>query len=219
MLNLRVKHTFHGFPHIRRMPSMGERIKEARTKKKWSQERLGKALRVSKAAVSQWESDQTEPTGPNLIAAAAALRVDPAWLVLGRTTGFASVRDPIVRVPLISWVKATTFTDVTDPYEPGDSEGEVEVAYGKDTLIALRVEGSSMNRVAPEGSVIIVDYSDKTLVSGRCYIIKWEGKATFKRYRSNPDRFEPESTESHDIIFPTGPIEVVGRVVRQQNDI
>jgi repressor LexA len=128
-------------------------------------------------------------------------------------------REPIIKVPLISWVQASRYVEIYDPYEPGDSEGDIDVPYGKDTLIALRVKGNSMNRVAPEGSIIIIDYADKTLISGKYYVVKQDAKATFKRYRTNPDRFEPESTERHDTIFPEGPVEVVGRVVKVINDL
>lgn len=124
---------------------------------------------------------------------------------------------PIIDVPLISWVQAGALTETSDPYVVGDAEDLIPVTHGRRTLIALRVMGSSMNRVAPEGSLIIVDYGDKTLVSGQYYVLKHEGDATFKRYRSNPDRLEPDSTESFETVFISREIEVVGRVIQVVN--
>lgn len=126
---------------------------------------------------------------------------------------------PLVKVPLISWVNAGAYAEIYDPYEPGDSHGEVYVAWDRKTLIALTVEGTSMNLVAPKGSTIIVDFADKSLISGEYYVIKYGDGATFKRYRANPDRFEPQSSEPHEIIFPDGPVEVIGRVVMVQNKL
>lgn len=142
-------------------------------------------------------------------------------MIGGRTV--ANVRpvgDPIVPAPVISWVQAGQYSEIYDPYPPGAHEREVFLTYGRTTLIALEVHGGSMKLVAPEGSTIVVDYADKTLVSGKYYVIKHNGEATFKRYRSSPDRFEPCTTEDgHETIYPDGPVEIVGRVVKVLNDL
>lgn len=122
--------------------------------------------------------------------------------------------NPVQYVPLISWVEAGELSEVADPYEPGSAEEHIAMQYKRGSLIALTVRGQSMNREAPEGSVIIVDFEDRDLVSGKLYVFKTEdGEASFKRYRDNPDRFEPVSTEEHETIFPKGNWFVVGRVV------
>ena len=72
-----------------------------------------------------------------------------------------------------------------------------------------------MSRVAPGGSLIVVDYYDQDPVDGKCYIFRVGGEATFKRYRASPARLEPDSGEAgHETIFPQDEIEVLGRVVR-----
>lgn len=126
---------------------------------------------------------------------------------------------PMASVPIISWVEAGSFAEAADPYEPGDREKEIQVPSTSNTLIALIVRGNSMNRVAPNGSTILVDYSHRELMPGKYYVIKNGEEATFKRYRSNPDRFEPDSTEEHEIIFPKDAITVVGQVVRVIHDL
>lgn len=124
------------------------------------------------------------------------------------------VDEPLVYVPLISWVEAGMLREVADPFELGYAEEYIAMNYKRESLIALRVHGESMNRLAPDGSIILVDYEDRELVSGKLYVIKTEdGEAAFKRYRSDPVRFEPVSTEEHDTIFPKGDWFVVGRVV------
>lgn len=210
------------------MKSYGQRLAWAMKQAEVDQSTLARLVGIAQPSINHLlgEGKGSKHT-PQI---ARILGVNAEWLATGRgapddrpvvdaSRTLKPVREQLVKAPLISWVKATSFTDIYDPYEPGDAEGEVEVPYGKDTLIALTVKGGSMNRVAPEGSVIIIDYSDKTLVSGKYYVVKHDGQATFKRYRANPDRLEPDSTESHDTIFPTGTVEVVGRVVRVISDL
>ena len=78
-----------------------------------------------------------------------------------------------------------------------------------------------MNRVSPEGSIIIIDCTIKELLPNKLYVVKVgnENKATYKRFRTNPDRLEPDSTEPHDIIFlGDEPVYPVGQVVRTLMD-
>jgi SOS-response transcriptional repressor LexA len=135
-------------------------------------------------------------------------------LELPSASNISHTDKPILQVPLVSWVRAGALSETTDPYAVGDAEDYIAVANNRKTLIALRVVGSSMNRIAPEGSVIIVDFGDKSLVSGRFYVLKYDGQATFKRYRADPFRLEPDSTESHESIFIDREIEIVGRVIQ-----
>ena len=213
-----------------KMKTYGERLAWAMRRAELDQSELARRVGIKQPSIAHLLSPQAKKSGYTPMIA-RVLRIDAEWLASGRgspelsapplddSTTLSAARESIVRVPLISWVQASRYVEIYDPYERGDSEGDVEVPYGKDTLIALRVKGGSMNRVAPEGSVIIVDYADKSLISGKYYVVKQDGKATFKRYRTNPDRFEPDSTESHDTIFPDGAVEVVGRVVKVINDL
>ena len=202
--------------------TLGDRIREARTSADISQESLGEKCDVSRSAVSQWEKDETIPTGPNLVMAAITLNVSPEYLVFG-SEKLDNVRissTPIINVPLISWVEAGALTETIDLYEPGDGEEYIEMASNRKTLIALRVSGNSMDQEAPNGSIIIVDYGDKVLVSGKMYVIKTaDGDVTFKRYRSDPDRFEPASSHDYATILPQSGWQVVGRVIRVERDV
>ena len=65
------------------MTTIGKRFARVRADRQISQNEIAKACGVSRAAVSQWEKDDTVPTGPNLVAAARALGVNPEWLAAG----------------------------------------------------------------------------------------------------------------------------------------
>ena len=130
-----------------------------------------------------------------------------------------TVDRPVHEVPLVSWVEAGALTETVDPYAVGDAAEYIPVTHQRNTLIALRVNGQSMNRIAPDGSIVIVDYADKSLISGQDYVVKIDGGATFKRFRSDPARLEPDSTEAHETVFIHEETDVVGRVIQVINQL
>jgi SOS-response transcriptional repressor LexA len=119
-----------------------------------------------------------------------------------------------VRVPLISWVSAgkMSFPDITDEIIGHIQESDLDPPDGD--WIALRVVGDSMDRISPPDSIIFVDRSDKVLAPNACYVISnGDGEASYKRFRPNPMRFEPVSTNpAHEPIYPMREPLIVGRV-------
>lgn len=159
-------------------------------------------------------------------------RVSLEWLLTGRGDPRprpASTRQvddqPGISAPLISWVSAGALKtpdavidldDAERVYAPGlDPKGD---------WIALRVEGDSMDRISPPESLIFVDRKDRRLVTNACYVIAdvEGGEATYKRFRSNPDRWEPVSTNTaHEAMFPAkghAPV-IIGRVKKTVLDM
>lgn len=129
------------------------------------------------------------------------------------------IETPIRRVPLISWTQAANFSEPAVPSLTSDAKDQIAVANSRTTLFALHVVDSAMTRVAPEGSIVIVDYGDKSLVPGRCYIVRHGNQAIFRRYRTDPVRLEPDSTDPHETIFIGHDMEVVGRVLQVINNL
>lgn len=88
---------------------------------------------------------------------------------------------------------------------------------------ALRVTGNSMDRVSPEGSVIVVNQRDRTLRNGAFYVFAVDGDTTYKRWQDgDPPYLEAFSTDpTHRPIFikRKRDLEVVGRVVRTMLDL
>lgn len=121
----------------------------------------------------------------------------------------------VVVVPHLAWVSAGALAAVV-----GDDFAEspkVEAAGLPDgDWIALTVEGTSMDRISPPDSVIFVNRRDKRLVPNACYIIAdEEGRASYKRYRPGPMRFEPVTyADGHETLYPDEEPVIVGRVKR-----
>lgn len=154
--------------------------------------------------------------GDNATKLAEVLGVSVEWLLTGQ--GSAPAHNPArlgarVDVPLISWVSAgkMSFPDISDEIIGHVQEGDLDP---EGDWIALKVVGDSMDRISPPESIIFVDRSDKVLVPNACYVISnGDGEATYKRFRSNPMRFEPVSTNpAHEPIYPRQEPLIVGRV-------
>ncbi len=219
------------------MTTLAERVTRARDAKGWSQSELARQVSLrrtalGKSAVKQQSINQLEAGGVDspryLIELADALDVEVGWLAgyeaepeSGTKTDIVRSRTQVVEAPLISWVAAGELADTSDPYTTGDAETWIPIAYRHSNLIALSVRGGSMDQVATEGSVIIVDLNDRSLVDGRHYVFRHEGRATFKTYRRGPpERLEPRSSDPDYLpIYPDDGVEVVGRVVQKVEDI
>ena len=156
------------------------------------------------------------PRGANLTRLADVLGVSAEWLMTGQgniAPADAPRHRDLRRVPLISWVSAgvMAFPDISE--EVLDWVEEAGLDPNGD-WVALRVVGDSMDRISPPESIIFVDRKDQVLVPNACYVISNEdGEATYKRFRSNPMRFEPVSTNpAHEPIYPRQEPLIVGRV-------
>ena len=108
--------------------------------------------------------------------------------------------------------------DLREAIQIDDGE-HVYFATNRPNVIALKVRGESINRVAPDGSYVILDTDqrDPETLAGELVVVcfkrqnAWE--ATCKLFKRNPDRFEPHSREHHDTIFPDTEWEICGRVI------
>lgn len=193
---------------------VGRRLKEARGKrpKIATAEKAAKAIGASLSTYHQYEN------GIRLITVEKARRfalkydVTLDWIYEGKADGIFS---PVLQVPKISMVSAGKLS-LQEGILPDGGDVIDMSALPPGNWVAFEVEGDSMDRVSPPGSLILVNIIDKTLVQNACYVISNEaGEATYKRYRTNPVRFEPVSTNpSHEPIFPEGPISILGRVRR-----
>lgn len=126
------------------------------------------------------------------------------------------------RVPLLSWVSAGKITE-EDPITNVDVENHViAVDLPKGRWIALRVRGDSMDRVAPDGSIVFVNRADTNLKEEQFYVFSLgTGAATFKRYRGGKSvRLQPFSMNpDHETLIAPEDLRVIGRVRRVVTDL
>ncbi|MGE4338000.1 MAG: LexA family protein [Pigmentiphaga sp.] len=191
------------------MIDMHNRIAETRKTLGWTMAQLAERLDCDPSTIDKLEKGKTNIVSHWLPKLALAMNV-PVAALLGEDTDTTPV-------PVISWVAAGGFADTVDAYPLYNAPRVIQVAGLKPSkYIALEVKGDSMNRITPEGSMIIVDLLDRELRDGRLYIFRMIDETTFKRYRRDQgvERLEPASTnEAHGPLFPQREIDVVGRVV------
>jgi SOS-response transcriptional repressor LexA len=151
---------------------------------------------------------------------ADAFGVDPGWLLYG--TKDQSITTSDVDVPLLSMVSAGNLR-----FQPAVEKHDIikHIKVGDlpaGDWIALQVDGDSMNRIAPDGAILVVNRADTRLLDGRFYIFSIDdGEATFKMYKKNPDRLQPYSTNPDHMATPADrdDLYVFGRVKRVIHDL
>lgn len=179
---------------------INDRIREARSIAKMTQDALAKRLKLTKSTISQWESGMTTPNGKNLINLAEALNVSPEWLLTGVVPGTKEVT-PNARVEggFSVWDSATPLEDdeVEIPFyqevelsagngnyaDLNRSGGKLRFARstlrkaGVDATCAacVSIHGNSMEPVLPDGAVAGVDTSKTRIKDGQMYAIDHEG--------------------------------------------
>ena len=192
------------------MDTIHSRIHAARKSKNLSMEQLAELCGVkSWQTVQQWENGKTAPSRKRLELVAHALGVSSNWLVTGngpatltdvQSAGFVNFKSVALvgfKVPLISWVRAGTWTDIEDLYQPGEADewvNPISSSPGKASF-ALTIEGDSMtggsNGVGfPQGSTIIVD-PERSPQAGDYVVAKdvVTQQATFKKLTTDGGRW------------------------------
>lgn len=187
-------------------------LKELRKNRKLSLETVASDVDLSVSQISRYENGERDPYLGHLRKLADRFDVSVAELI----------GDPATRtVPVLSLVSAGKLRASHPVYE-SDVLREVHVAdLPNGDWIALEIEGDSMNRVAPEGSIILINRHDQTLKDGRFYVFgNDQGEATFKRYRTNPERLQPFSTNpDHETHYLTDSMMLIGRAHKVITDL
>lgn len=201
------------------MSTMGDRLREARERAGLSIEEMAKAVGAKVPTYTQHENGIRNYPAKKAAQYAEFLRTTPEWLLYGRKPKQQVIKAaPANRartIPVISWVAAGQLGDPETQVPAEDQTIEISGLPPGD-YFGTKARGDSMNRIAPDGALIIVNRAERDLVRGRRYIFAHRGKTTFKRYGGpDPYRLEPESLNpDNEIIFPNDPAawEVVGRV-------
>jgi len=121
-------------------------------------------------------------------------------------------------VPLISWVQAGGWREVSDPYQSGDAEQWLDTTATRcEHAFALTLHGDSMEPEFVEGDIIIVD-PERDPVSGSFIIAKNGTDATFKQFvKDGQSVFLKPLNERYPIRDMTGiEFRIVGVVVEKR---
>lgn len=121
-------------------------------------------------------------------------------------------------VPIFADVPAGVMMTADAVSDPRNLYGQLTISdLPKGDWAALVVNGTSMNKIAPDGSTIIFNRDETHPVDNAFYVFRdpSNGAATFKRYGAgNPPRLRPYSYDDHDpiILRDEDQVAIVGRV-------
>ena len=199
------------------------RIAAARNAKGWSQKDLAKKIGTTQQQIARYESGANDVKSSVLLKLSAALGVTVSYLLaLDDDPSFVSVvSSDTVPVPVLGRIAAGTpraaFSQ-SDDYH--DTQRGLVASHPH--AFWLVVAGNSMNRLFPEGALVLVD-PDVEVHSGDVGAIFVNGDdATIKRVyfedgtvRLHPESWDPEYRDrTIDPSDPDAPaVRVIGRAV------
>lgn len=128
----------------------------------------------------------------------------------------------ISMVPLLDRVTAGRLKSPSSQIPVEDVPLLAFADLGRGEFFALTVEGDSMDRYSPDGSTIIVNKAERSLINGRCYVFSLRGETTFKMWQGGETpHLAPYSTNpiNKPIFFKKRDLEVIGRVKRTLLDL
>lgn len=176
---------------------------------------------LSWQAVQQWENGTSAPKRTRLKVVASVLECTVPELI---SLGPGNVESVKVRrsVPLISWVRAGLWGDVSDPFQPGEADEWIDVydTTPGEQAFALRVTGDSMTSPMgpsfPDGTIIVVDPS-RAANAGDYVLAKDVStqQSTFKKLVSDGGRWylRPLNPAFPTIEIDDPAMRIIGRVI------
>lgn len=198
-----------------------KRVEQRAKQLKMSARRVSLEAGYGPDLIRDWKSPKAPlPRLDSLVKVAAVLGVRPGWLAFGEGDNDNAAAENSLRIPVISWVAAGRFSDTPgqDDMEASSHIDVTDLPRGK--YFGLRIIGDSMNRVAPEGAIIVVNARDRELIPRKYYVFQNGHGATFKRYMNNPPRLEPYSYNlDHETLQVDKDTQVIGRAVRIISDV
>ena len=186
---------------------IGKNIRLLRGNAGLTQQQLGDKIGMSQSIVGKLEMETRSMKIDVLEKIAEALDVSLSELI------FKAHPFPYRHVPIRGVVNAgdpmITFDDLTD-YETVAFDTE------RGDFFALKVQGQSMDKVAPDGSTIIVDpkQTDPQALHKQAIVALQDGEVIFKIWDNTLKLFQPKSTrDDYDPIPAKYGAEILGKVV------
>lgn len=198
----------------------------------WARKNHGSYNNATEAArafgwpVSTYLGHENGDRNPSRIAAkkyAKTYRVRWEWLLDNEGPPTVAADRNIQSVPLLSWVSAGKLADAESQIPVEDVPLLAFADLGRGDFFALKVVGDSMDRVSPEGSIIVVNRAEREPVPDKPYVFwhRTEG-TTYKLWQPEPPRLEPYSWNAANkpiYVKRKKDLDVIGRVRRTVFDL
>ncbi|MBT5229592.1 MAG: helix-turn-helix domain-containing protein [Methylococcales bacterium] len=215
------------------MDTIAKRIKSIRKQFDLTQAQMGSMVKVSKAAVSQWERGLANPDVNVVLALEKALNINPRWLINGEDDR-QELDKGDVEVPFFKEVSfaAGHGSHLEDHNQTTDSltfkkNWLDEKGYQKEQLLVVYARGDSMQPRICDGDVLLVKSGETNIIDGAVYALNYAGNAKVKRLSLKYDgALMMSSDNTHpqykDELIPasdTEQLNIIGRVVWVGGDL
>ncbi|MBX6368989.1 MAG: helix-turn-helix transcriptional regulator [Rhodospirillales bacterium] len=196
---------------------LGQAVRRHRMRKGMTMEALAKAVNTGRSTIAKLEAGERKLHADWLmrISEALGMTVDELIRLDDRPIseqGGAPRPVHLVEVPVVDIARLET--EPLDEVIAGSSESIV-IRWPRDSLIAVRLKDAAMDRIAPPGALVVVDYGRKSLIDNHVILARAGDQIVLRRVRmtEGPFRLEPASNDlSFHTIYPTS-FEMIGEAV------
>lgn len=186
---------------------MGNRIKELRLARGLTQVELAKLADTTKNQLVKLEGGTRRLSDHWAERLAPHLGVQSYELFMPADSSSSQLRF----VPLVGHIACGDWREAIE-----HAEGMVPAVSGGTSVFALRAQGDSMNEIIQDDGYVYVDPDDRDLIDGKVYaVINGAGETTAKRFRVDPARLVPCSTNPihKETVLGNDQFNVIGRIV------
>jgi repressor LexA len=185
--------------------TVASRLHRVRKAKGMTLQQVADKAKTTLGQIHKLERSQRPLTTEWIERLANAMDVDPQELLNDAPPA------PIRAIPLVGRIAAGNWREAVE-----HPLGHVHAANAPAGAFALEPDGDSMNKIVPAGGYVIIDPNEADLREGGVYaVMNAEGETTLKRYRSDPARLEPCSTNPAHATIKLGRenFSVLGRAI------
>ncbi|MCG7348944.1 LexA family protein [Sphingomonas sp. ACRSK] len=182
------------------------RVRALRMARGWTLQELAERAGTTAPQIMKLEKSHRRLDLDWIERLAKAFEISESELIVGNAGATASVRV----VPLVGDIAAGNWREAIE-----HADGSVAAVGASDEAFGLRARGDSMNLLVPDGGYVVIEPGLSDLRDGKVYaIMNEEGETTVKRFRTDPARLEPCSSNPTHVEIPLGrtPFTVIGQV-------
>lgn len=206
---------------------IGQRIRQLRKSRKYTQADLAKLLGVKPTTVASWEQGRNQPLMDKVQKIAILFGIPMAELIgdeqrENNKVVYSSARFKRMAIPIVGEIACGDPITAEENIE-GYTEETFEKAIPSGTLFALRCKGHSMEPTIPDKSLVII-HEQPEVEDGEIAAVLVDGdtEATLKRVKHQGDlvMLIPDNKEYDPIILDKkNPGRIIGKVIRYSVDM
>lgn len=224
-----------------------KRLTQAREAEGLKKSAFAKLIGVSAPTVTDWENGDTKMIeGANLIKVCNLLKVTPDWLLHGTMEG-SNDKSGILKaaravvatdefthgIHQIPMVKLRLQAGVTG-FQTDPSVHDVDAVgisskwitrkgYDPSQLLAIQVDGESMEPTLYEGDTVIINLADKKPVDNGVFAVNYDGQSVVKRMSRDAGQWwlmsdNTDQRKFYRRVCHGAECIIIGRVVRREGD-